>query len=87
MFPIGQLTATPGVLAFCREHGINPLHVIARHVARDWAQMDPYDRKANERALEEGSRVFSAFTYRGENLWVITEADRSLTTLLLSHEY
>jgi hypothetical protein len=87
MFPLGQLTATPGVLAFCREHGINPLHVIARHVARDWSPMCPEDRRANERALEEGTRVFSAYSYHGENLWVITEADRSVTTLLLSHEY
>jgi hypothetical protein len=57
MFPIGQLVATPGALAFCKEHGINQIHIIARHVARDWSQMDPHDRMANERALEEEASV------------------------------
>jgi hypothetical protein len=87
MFPIGRLVATPGVLAFCREHGINPIHVIARHVARDWSEMDPEDQVLNQRAIYEGSRILSGYMYQGTRLYVITEADRSATTLLLASEY
>jgi hypothetical protein len=87
MFPIGRLVATPGVLAFCKQHGINPIHVIARHVARDWSEMCLEDQQANLRAIEEGSRIFSAYRYNGESVWVITEANRAATTLLLAEEY
>jgi hypothetical protein len=87
MFPIGRLVATPGALAFCKQHGINPIHVIARHVARDWSEMCLEDQRSNERAIEEGSRVFSAYVYHGQKVWVITEANRYSTTLLLAEEY
>ncbi len=87
MFPIGRLLATPGALAFCREHGINPIHVFTRHLARDWSEMDAEDQRANLRAIGEGSRIFSGYTYQGTRLYVITEADRSVTTLLLADEY
>ena len=87
MFPVGRMVATPGVLAFCKSHGINPIHIFVRHLARDWGEMDPEDRRANERAILDGSRIFSAFVYQGERVWCITEADRSVTTLLLPEEY
>jgi hypothetical protein len=87
MFPTGRFMATPGVLAFCKEHGINPIHILVRHVARDWTELCVEDQRANARAIVEGSRIFSAYTYAGEKVWVITEADRSVTTLLLPEEY
>jgi len=87
MFPIGRLMATPGVLAFCKKHGINPIHIFARHVARDWSEMCAEDQRANERAILDGSRVFSAYVYQGEKVWVITEASREVTTLLLADDY
>jgi hypothetical protein len=87
MFPTGRFLATPGLLAFCRQHGINPLHILVRHVARDWSEMCLEDQRANARAVEEGSRIFSAYVYHGEKVWVITEASREATTLLLATEY
>ena len=62
MFPIGQLVATPGALAFCKQHGINPIHIIARHVARDWSQMDREDQAANLAARSRTELEFSAHT-------------------------
>jgi hypothetical protein len=87
MFPIGRLVATPGALAFCKEHGINPIHIIARHVARDWREMCAEDQRANLRAIGEGSRILSGYMYANTRLYVITEASREVTTLLLASEY
>ena len=62
--------------------------LLARHVAGDWGDVDAEDRAANERALKDGSRLLSAYELpTGERVWIITEADRSATTLLLPHEY
>jgi len=66
---------------------INPLELIGRHVQLDPGSLDADDRAANERALNEGLRIFSAFEYSGVRYWVITGADRSATTLLLPDEY
>ena len=87
MFPIGQLVATPGALAFCKQHGINPIHIIARHVARDWSQMDREDQAANLAAITDATRILSAYVYDETRIWVVTEADRLVTTLLLADEY
>ena len=87
MFPTGRFLATPGLLAFCRQHDINPIHILLRHYSMDWSEMCLADQRANKRAIEEGSRVFSAYTYHGEKVWVITEASREATTLLLATEY
>ena len=87
MFPIGRLVATPGALAFCKEHRINPIHFIARHGARDWSQMDRENQAANLAAITDGTRILSAYVYDGTRVWVVTEADRSVTTLLLAEEY
>jgi len=58
--------------------------LLARHITGDWAEMCKEDQRANRRAVEEGSRVFSAYRLAtGAKVWVITEADRSATTLLL----
>ncbi len=86
MFPIGRLVATPGALAFCKQHGINPIHMIARHVARDWSEMDPEDQRLNLASITNGTRILSGYMYHGTRLYVITEADRSVTTLLLADE-
>jgi hypothetical protein len=61
---------------------------LTRHANGDWGEVDEHDRKANEDALEHGLRVLSAYTLRtGERIWIITEADRSSTTILLPEEY
>lgn len=64
------------------------LPYVRRHAWGDWGDVSAEDAHANERALEEGSRVFSAYALAtGERLWIITEADRTSTTVLLPEEY
>ena len=68
--------------------GEDPLLFIARHAVGDWGDVDQEDWQANEVALAEGTRLLSSYrTKEGETLWVITEADRSASTLLLPEEY
>lgn len=87
-FPLGRLLATPGALRALAEAGQSPEEFLARHRAGDWGDLDPEDRWLNEQALRRGWRLFSAYrTCRGARLWVITEGDRSATTLLLPEEY
>jgi len=87
-FSMGTLVATPGALAAIREAGHSPADFLGRHAGGDWGEVDGHDRKQNEIALREGGRILSAYqTLKGESLWVITEADRSATTILLPGEY
>ncbi|MBX9677537.1 MAG: hypothetical protein K2X38_02155 [Gemmataceae bacterium] len=66
----------------------NPAHFISRHVAGDWDEVCAGDKRLNDEAVKEGTRIISAYrTAMGEKLWVITEADRSVTTILLPDEY
>lgn len=88
LFPLGQVVATPGALEALEQAGQTPQEFLIRHVAGDWGNMDEQDRQENERALVQGTRLFSAYeTARNVRIWVITEWDRSATTLLLPSEY
>lgn len=88
LFSLGRLLATPGALRALEEAGEPPLSYLARHESGDWGEVDAEDRRANDRAVEDGSRILSVYrTSLGTRLWVITEADRSATTLLLPQEY
>jgi hypothetical protein len=61
---------------------------LARHGSGDWGELDEHDRKENQLSLERGFRLLSSyFTNAQEKIWLITEADRSATTLLLPDEY
>jgi hypothetical protein len=61
---------------------------LARHAAGDWGDVDPADREENELSLREGFRVLSAYrSAAGEKFWIITEADRSVTTVLMPEDY
>jgi hypothetical protein len=87
-FPLGQLAATPAALQALAEAGQSPAALLARHRAGDWGEVGAADWRANDAALRHGGRLLSAYkTVRGARLWVITEADRSVTTLLLPAEY
>jgi hypothetical protein len=87
-FPLGSLVATPGALAVIAESGQTPLDFLSRHVCGDWGDVGPGDAKLNDQAITDGDRVFSAYkTLKGERIWVITEADRSSTCILLPSEY
>jgi hypothetical protein len=88
LFPLGQVVATPGALAALLEAGQSPLEFLVRHVTGDWGELPSEDVKENEYSLQHGLRLFSAYkTAKDEKLWVITEWDRSVTTLLLPSEY
>ena len=87
-FPVGQIVATPGALAALEEAADNPALFLRRHVTGDWGEVDEHDRNENEFSVEHGFRLLSAYTLsNGTKLWIITEADRSATTLLLPSEY
>lgn len=85
-FPLGRTMTTPGAL-----EAIPPdemLRAMQRHAAGDWGDCDPDDWAENEISLREGFRLFSVYhTAAGRKFWIITEADRSATTVLLPEEY
>jgi len=87
-FALGQLTATPGALEALKEAGQSPIDFLRRHAAGDWGEVSPADKALNDQALLDGDRLLSAYrTAKGTKLWLITEADRSVTTILLPEEY
>lgn len=84
---LGRVVATPGALEIVRDHSVNVAQLVRRHAAGDWGTLCAEDRRANARALRTGARVMSVYETAGGRLWVITEADRSATTVLLPSEY
>lgn len=87
-FPLGRVVATPGALDALAEVGQTPVALLVRHQGGDWGELPPEDVAANEEALLVGGRLLSAYTLTsGVRLWIITEWDRSITTLLLPSEY
>lgn len=79
-FELGQIVATPGALAALKKAGQQPCEFLTRHINRDWGDLDEEDRKEDEYSLEHGFRLLSAYkTNAGDRLWIITEADRSVT--------
>jgi hypothetical protein len=87
-FPLGQVVATPGALEALSHAEQDPLDLITRHVTGDWGDLEDEDKAENELSVGRNLRIFSAYKLAsGGKLWVITEADRSATTLLLPSEY
>ncbi len=87
-FPLGQVVATPGALRALEESGESAFDLLYRHVSGDWGELDEEDKAENEFSLVHGFRLLSAYKLKsGERIWIITEADRSVTTLLLPDEY
>jgi hypothetical protein len=88
LFASGHIVATPGALAVLEEKQIVPLALLRRHWTGDWGDLDAEDQAANDLALTEGTRLFSAYNLGDDTtIWIITEWDRSITTLLLPSEY
>ena len=88
LFCLGQIVATPGALKAMEESEQNLADFIGRHLLGDWGELCEEDRQSNEEALLEGLRLMSVYrTDSGEKIWVITEATRSATTVLLPSEY
>jgi hypothetical protein len=87
-FNLGQLVATPGALSALEEAGQDAIEFVSRHASGDWGDLSEDDRNENEFSLAHGLRLLSTFTLKnGDKLWIISEADRSSTTLLLPNEY
>jgi hypothetical protein len=85
--PLGKVVATPGALKLLSEIGEDPFGYIARHATGDWGELCAFDRRQNEIALRDGYRVLSSYDVPQGRVWIITEADRSITTILLPEEY
>ena len=87
-FPLGHIVATPGALQALQENNETPLPFLSRHAQGDWGEVDADDWQENEFSLVRGYRLLSAYTLTdGTRIWIITEADRSATTVLLPSEY
>lgn len=85
-FPLGQIVSTPAALSAV--HPEDLLLALARHASGDWGDCCEEDRAENELSLKEGFRLFSVYHDRkGVRFWIITEADRSVTTALLPEDY
>lgn len=85
-FVPGKLVATPAVLESVPRNEL--LSAYSRHLCCDWGDVCPQDKQSNDRAIKNGERLFSAYHSRdGIKFWIITEADRSATTVLLPEDY
>lgn len=84
-FPLGQLVATTNAAERLSTEDV--LSGLRRHASADWGELSPEDTLANDEALQQGGRLFSAYGFGAARFWVITEADRSVTTVLLPEDY
>jgi hypothetical protein len=87
-FELGRIVATPGALRALEVAEQLPAEFLDRHVQGDWGDLGDEDKQENEFSVRHGFRILSAYTTSaGDKIWIITEADRSATTLLLPEEY
>jgi hypothetical protein len=92
-FSLGRTVATPAALRVIERAGQSPAEFLDRHICGDWGNLSADDRALNDEAIQDGSRIFSAYRTRtGTKIWVITEAaddhgQRAATTILLADEY
>lgn len=85
-FRLGRIVSTPNAVAHLTPEDV--LTAIRRHQAGDWGELDASDCMENELSLKEGFRLFSQYhAVNGTKFWVITEADRTVTTVLLPEDY
>jgi len=88
LFPPGQIVATPAALRILERAKKTPFEFLSRHLRGDWGDLGQEDETENELSLKHGYRLMSSYRIDGsETLWVITEADRSATTMLLPSDY
>ena len=87
-FPLGRVVTTPGALSALEKAEQLPEEFLDRHVNGDWGDVPDADKQENEHSVEKGSRILSAYTTSaGDKIWILTEADRSATIILLPEEY
>ncbi|MBU1215710.1 MAG: hypothetical protein KKA63_10775 [Gammaproteobacteria bacterium] len=86
-FPLGHLVSTPAALELLDREAVNASELIQRHQRGDWGDIEVEDAKDNENAIINGRRILSSYQIGNSRLWILTESDRSSTTLLLPEEY
>ncbi len=87
-FPLGRVVATPAALEALTGAGVAPGELLLRHAAGDWGEVPPEDARENELSVREGFRILSSYPLgTGEKVWILTEATREVTTILLSTQY
>ena len=86
-FQLGQIVATPGALDLLDRHAMNASELLMRHQNGDWGNIPQVDAEENDHAVVSGYRILSSYPVGEDRIWIITEADRSSTTLLLPEEY
>jgi hypothetical protein len=88
-FELGQLLATPRALQVLGELEVSPSELLARHASGDWGAVSAEDARENELSVREGLRIVSSYLLGDEarKVWIITEADRSSSCILLAEEY
>ena len=85
-FPLGQLVITRNAAERLTDDDVQS--ALRRHAVGDWGELDKEDRQENDRSLAEGDRILSAYVAQeSTRFWIITEADRSVTTILLPEDY
>jgi hypothetical protein len=88
MFSLGMVVGTQGAVDALEKAGQSPQEFLDRHVRGDWGDAPEADKQANDFSLQRGCRILSSYTTTaGERIWVITETDRSVTTMILPEEY
>ncbi len=87
-FELGQLVVTPGAMHALSRNGTDDSEYVERHQGGDWGDVSKDDAHENENALTQDLELMSAYTLKdGTRVWIVTEADRSVTTILLPEEY
>lgn len=89
LFELGRVIATPDALDALQENNIRIAELLIKHVGGDWSNLSDGDRLENEQSVKNGWRILSSYPLNnaGDKIWIITEADRSSTCLILPREY
>jgi hypothetical protein len=88
LFNLGKIVATPGALDVLMRSSQSPGEFLTMHARGEWGNLDAFDTEANQTAIREGGRIFSTYKTRcDDDLWIITEEDRSSTCILLPSDY
>ena len=87
LFQLGAVVMTQGAKRLMEELELDPAHYLARHVTGDWGDLSADDKKENDYSVARSLRILSAYGTGDSKLWIITEADRSVTTILRPDEY
>jgi hypothetical protein len=86
-FNLGETCATPAVIQLAATHGLTLYRYLRKHHCGEWGDLSDEDKAANDHALENGDRILSAYHIADRKIYIITEHDRSRTTLMLAEEY